>query len=333
MKISINANLVDGPWGGANQFASYFSEYLKDKGVSVIDHLNEPGVDLIFMIHPNPALSVVKYGTAAIENYFGKYGKVPVIHRINSCDERRGSSDENPLTVELSKYVTHAVYISTFLMDILKAYGYSESIPQSVILNGADEKVFNSEGSATWNGEDPLKIVTHHFSNNYMKGFDIYERLDQLLDLPEYRNKYEFSVVGNVPPGVVFKNSTVVPPIAGKELGDELRKHHVYLTATRNEPAGMHHVEGMMCGLPVLHLDSGALPEYDGDYGVEFRLINFEEKLEEIRDRYNTLRDKVLTAPYTAGRMADEFWALIEKVVEENPAEKTNRSFISRIFG
>ena len=32
-----------------------------------------------------------------------------------------------------------------------------------------------------WNSKDPIKIVTHHWSNNYMKGFDEYLYLDNLI--------------------------------------------------------------------------------------------------------------------------------------------------------
>ena len=48
----------------------------------------------------------------------------------------------------------------------------------------------------------------------------------------------------------------------GKELANELRKHDIYITGSKNEPSGNHHMEGALCGLPILYVNSGALPEY-----------------------------------------------------------------------
>ena len=31
-----------------------------------------------------------------------------------------------------------------------------------------------------WDKKGPLKLVTHHWGGNYMKGFDIYKKLDTL---------------------------------------------------------------------------------------------------------------------------------------------------------
>ena len=37
-------------------------------------------------------------------------------------------------------------------------------------------------------------------------------------------------------------------------------KHDLYISASINEPAGMHHIEGLLCGLPIIYRDNGALP-------------------------------------------------------------------------
>ena len=38
---------------------------------------------------------------------------------------------------------------------------------------------------------------------------------------------------------------------------NELKKHDIYITASENEPSGNHHMEGALCGLPILFKDSG----------------------------------------------------------------------------
>ena len=57
----------------------------------------------------------------------------------------------------------------------------------------------------------------------------------------------------------------------GPDLGTELRKHDIYVTASRFEPCGMHHIEAARCGLPILyHEEGGAVPEVCKNYGVGF---------------------------------------------------------------
>ena len=61
------------------------------------------------------------------------------------------------------------------------------------------------------------KIIATSWSNNWRKGFDVYQYLDQNLDF----NRFEFTFVGNSPIG--FKNIRHLPPLKSKDLGQELR--------------------------------------------------------------------------------------------------------------
>ena len=40
-----------------------------------------------------------------------------------------------------------------------------------------------------------------------MKGFDVYKKLDDLLSTSEWKNKIEFTYIGNLPKGFNFKNA------------------------------------------------------------------------------------------------------------------------------
>ena len=37
----------------------------------------------------------------------------------------------------------------------------------------------------------------------------------------------------------------------------------------------MHHIEGILCGLPIIYRESGALPEYCKKYGISFKNEKF----------------------------------------------------------
>ena len=95
-----------------------------------------------------------------------------------------------------------------------------------------------------------------------MKGFDVYKKLDELSEEVDWKGKIEFTYIGNLPKGFNFKNSRVINPLSGEKLAEQLVSHHIYITASNNEPAGMHHIEGALCGLPIIYKNSGALPEY-----------------------------------------------------------------------
>ena len=49
MKISIGSNIIEGPWGGGNQFALSLSRYLKGKGWEVITDLRDDDIDIILL--------------------------------------------------------------------------------------------------------------------------------------------------------------------------------------------------------------------------------------------------------------------------------------------
>ena len=39
-------------------------------------------------------------------------------------------------------------------------------------------------------------------------------------------------------------------------IAEELKNHHIYITASINEPSGNHHIEAGQCGLPILYIGS-----------------------------------------------------------------------------
>jgi hypothetical protein len=184
-----------------------------------------------------------------------------------------------------------------------------------VVLNGANRSIFHSEGYKRWDRSRKIKIVTHHWGGGYFKGFDIYERLDRMLTEASYNEKVEFAYIGNLPEGFRFRNANWVPPQSGVKLAASIRSHHVYLTASQNEPAGMHHIEGALCGLPLLYRESGALPEYCDGFGISFTTDNFEYKFQEMLTTYEFWADQMKDYSHTAERMCDEYYDLFQDML------------------
>lgn len=316
MRISIGMNLQPGAWGGGNQFGHSLAEYLHHKGVEVSFDLREPDLDLIVLAEPRSNLKISAYSDKDIVKYLlRKNWRALVVHRINECDERKGTTGVNRGLMRANSCADHTVFISGWLRDLFLGQGLKT--PQySVILNGANSKVFNAEGYNRWSGSGKLRLVTHHWGGGRLKGFDIFERLDRMLSEPTFSEKLEFTYIGNLPPDFRFSNAHYVPPQSGVELATSIRGHQVYLTASQNEPAGMHHIEGALCGLPLLYRESGALPEYCNGFGISFTAENFEQKLEDMIDTYDYWAPRMKDYPHTAERMCEQYYDLFVELLD-----------------
>lgn len=332
MKVSLNSKFVEGPSGGGMQFAKYLKKFLSEHGVLVVNDLRDDDIDIILHVTPFPYLmSLASYSYHEAYAYKIEHPNTIIIQRINECDERKRTDYMNGLLIDASKYSDYVVYISSWLKYLLEKSGMNKDMPSSVILNGADNAVFNTRNKIFWNGKDKLRIVTHHWGGNFMKGHDIYKKLDELLSNKSYSEKFEFTFIGNYPKDIRYKNTRLIPPLSGLALAEELKRHHVYLTATRNEPAGMHHIEGALCGLPVLYINSGALPEYCSGFGIEFDENDFEKKMIQMNNEYNYWSDKVPAYSRTSEYMCGEFYELFLRLYENKDTIDISYSYFSRV--
>jgi hypothetical protein len=320
MKVSIGSRIIDGPWGGGNLFVLNLKKYLIQNGHEVVHDLCAKDIDVILLTDPRSRkessstfnhLDILKYKKYVNPN-------VTVIQRINECDERKGTNFINNFYLEASKCADHIIFVSNWLEKIYIDIGMPID-KTSVIMSGADEGVFNREGLSEFNHKK-IKIVTHHWSAHMNKGFDIYEKLDSLLSSSKYQH-LKFSYIGNVPSGVSFNNTEVKEALSGKALANEIKKNQIYLTASINEPSGNHHIEAAQCGLPILYLDSGGIPEYCNGYGVSF-INNFEESLNKIIDNYYIYKAKLEDYPFSAQTMCEEFLEQFIEVKNKKPSKE-----------
>ena len=313
MKIAIGYEIKKKSWGGGNQFVLSLVQAAKAKGYKVRFDLKDSDIDIILIIDPRSYCQGITFGLFQIFKYISFTNKnAIVVHRINECDERKNSRHINRL-LRISNYIAdHTIFIASWLknLDI-----YQKNKPYSIILNGADEINFNSYSNKSWDKTSPLKIITHHWSSNYMKGFDVYKKLDELLLSKDWLNKLEFTYIGNLPEGFKFKRSKHMKPINGKRLGEELSKHNIYLTASINEPAGMHHIEGVQSGLPVIYKNSGALPEYCRNYGVAFDGSDIIPAINKMILEYDKYKYNIKSYPNNATKMNKEYLELFNHLI------------------
>lgn len=290
MKFFFNRKFRRNPWGGGIHFVTGFVDFLVKNGHQATNQYDND-VDYIVMIDPRDddgfgdINQLLQY-----KNFLNSKGKnVKVIHRINDSDAARGTNFLVDLNIRANKAIADkTVFISSWLRDHYEEKGFSRE--SKVIHNGCNPEWFYPQKEKKYSL--PIKVVTHHWSDNYNKGFDAYIELDKQLN---HRKDIEFTYVGRYYKGYSPTNTKLVSPLYGKELGDELRKHDVYITAARNEACGMHHIEASSCGLPVLyHKDGGGINEICLNHGIRIDDISVIcEKIVEIYEQKDELVSKI----------------------------------------
>ncbi len=319
MKISIGSKIIQGPFGGGNEFLRNLKSYFEDKNYKVVNNLDDDDIDIILLTNPLIDSETSTFNNYDVDYYINFINPLAiVIQRINECDERKGTKKLNSTISKLNKNVDINIFVSEWLKSVYKNYDlYSK--PSYVVKGGPNEIIFNTINKLKWDGVEKIKIVTHHWSSNIMKGFNDYKKLDTLLG--KGLSKYlDFTIVGNAPKNLSFPNSKIISALSGSDLANELKKHHIYITASINEPSGNHHMEGALCGLPILYINSGALPEYCNDYGVMFNINNFENSLDKIKKDYDLLFKNLDSYPYTFANAAEMY----EKIFVESIKNKKN---------
>ena len=257
-----------------------------------------------------------------------------VVHRINECDERKQTNYVNKYLINANKVADETIFVSNWLKNLYLIQGI-KSNNLNVIMAGADSEIFNSHEKEVWDKKTKLKLVTHHWGANWNKGFDTYVKIDQMLNLQEWKNIIEFTYIGNLPKNFEFNNTNVVKPLSGKRLSDKIKENHIYVTGSINEPSGNHHIEGAQCGLPLLYLDSGGTPEYCEGFGLKYETQNFQLKLKEIVDKYDYYENNMINYPFNANKMCSEYLELFEKIIKDKKNIIDSRSdslYLDNIF-
>ena len=134
----------------------------------------------------------------------------------------------------------------------------------TVIQNTVDPEVFHPPPTGEALAGRRARIIAVSWSDNPNKGADTLSWLDANLDW----DRYELTFVGQAPLG--FRRIRTVGAVSSPEVADELRRHDLYLAASRNDPCSNALLEALACGLPAAYLASGGHPELVGDGGLPF---------------------------------------------------------------
>ena len=174
--------------------------------------------------------------------------------------------------LECSKHVDTTIFVSNWMMSYFLKKGW-HCKNNHVVYNGINTEHFSPQPKIK-NGK--INIVTHHWSNNRMKGFDIYEKLDDML---KSNSEYTFTYIGRELG--TFSNTRVIKPLFGASLGKELGKYDVYVSASRYDPGPNHILESLACNIPTyVHKEGGGCIEFAGE---EHKYEDIDELMEKIK--------------------------------------------------
>ena len=326
MKIAIGHIVQDGPYGGGNSLVLSFQRLFAEAGHDVVLDLCDDDIDIIMIVDPRARSPNITFAAGAAFRYLAfRNPRAVVVQIVQDCDERKNTRWMN-LRQRVANYCAdHAVVVGSWMLDLaLVRDEHRNSL--TAILNGGRTDIFYSRGERAWVGSEPMKLITHHWSGHFMKGFDVYAKLDDMIADPSWRESIAFTYIGNTPPGFAFRNVRHLQPLDAESLADELRAHHVYITASTNEPAGLHHSEGALCGLPILYRRSGGLPEYCEGYGIAFDgPEDIESVVRRMFEEYDAWRGKLVHYDHTEMRMVRAYLALFDDLLARRDTIVANR--------
>ena len=310
--VALNVRPRSGPYGGANQWAQQLTTFLRRSGYRVVHNLR-PGVDLVMGTHLGLS-GQLAFSWEEVARAKAADPGLRVIQRINDNDIRKGTREMSIALAAANKTADHTVFVSSWLRNHHADQWFDRSRPHSVIEPGADPSIFHPIGNRAWQPGQPFRFVTHHWSDNMAKGFDVYGAMDEVI-ADGRAGEFELWIIGRRPENMKWRAAKTFPATGGRELADLLRQCHAYVSASRFEPGAMHPVEGIQCGLPLLyHPDTGGTVALGERFGVPLG-DDVARSMEIMREESGRLRPQVLDSPPSGDFMCLQYRRLIQREI------------------
>jgi glycosyltransferase involved in cell wall biosynthesis len=265
--------LPKGKAGGVGTFMRHFVTYLTQNGLPFTHDLTAdydilfvnswtiPYADILRHKRRLPALRVVQRVDGSAQDYGRRDGADWIQRDVNALAD---------LTIYQSRYSYEVTYQRRGLMQ--------QDGP--IIYNPVDLTHFHPQDPREENWPPhPTRLISLSWSNNPMKGNW------RIPLLAQQYPQVEFVLVGghleHVP-----ANVRLLPATPHADLPHLLRSASAYLSLIRNDACPNVILEAMACGLPILYVPSGGVPELVGEAGLPFESdAEFGAGLEALRAR------------------------------------------------
>ena len=251
MKVYVSRVIRRGPWGGGNRWLLAIFDALQRLQIEVVSSPRQADAIIVAGVED---VSELELGAVTLCQY-AKQAKKPVLFRINDCDARKNTKHINQAIHAASLLATKIIYVSNWLKNHLDPFNTFDS-KSAVIVNGVDHSIFKP---AEKQSSQMFRIVTHHWSDNRLKGASWYEFIDRMT-LSD--NSIAFTFIGRHKCAFIG-NTSVIPPCDGQALATLLAQQDLYVSGSVYDPGPNHIIEAVSCGLPVIaSADGGACVEF-----------------------------------------------------------------------
>ena len=220
---------------------------------------------------------------------------------------------EDRLKIRLLNLADMVIFQSHYQKDFFVKYGYKGK-NNIVIHNGADNVIFNDNGSVLWDGKEKLKIISCTMSSHSTKRHDLIAKVSQCKGV-------EVSHIGRWPDSVDKKNVKLLGIFGREDIADALRSSHIFLHTAIKDPCPSVIFEAICCGLPVIYNDSiGSSKEIVRENGLPINEGNPQETIEQIKKNYYALKEeiKALRHYYSIDRVASQYIKVFSEVSSSN---------------
>jgi len=305
MKIFINRKPVEGPWGGGSKILGSLIDEFRHRGHDVVFNLVDD-IGLIFCFDPRSHEGISYEDLVCYRDK----KRCKIIQRVGDV----GSHSKPELTSLVKKTVDESDVV-VFTSNWAKR----QIVPKNKnvhIISNAPLDIFYSKRRDNSLPQKVIRIVTHHWSSNPLKGFDVYSHLGKLINEKIITN-IEFTYVGRYSENHSHDGITLVSPKNSKELSCILPTHDIYLTASLWEAGANHVLEAMAAGLPILYRrEGGSINEYCDGYGIEYdnNLQSLIDTINIMVDDYVSYSEKTKGYTRTIGDVVGNYVDVIQHV-------------------
>ena len=301
--VYINREPVFGPWGGGTKFVNCLVDTLQESGHNITFDLS-PDVDVIFCFDPRPNNKGLWYQDML--NHKIKYNS-KIVQRVGDVGSHSKPGLTN-LLKQCTKYsdllIFPSIWAKEYIHHTAKNYHIINNAPMEIFKNLKTRKLVNNL--------EVIRVITHHWSTNEKKGFDVYSKLGALIK--ETKLNIAFTYVGRWNNKYSSEGIELIEPLDAKNLANLLPKHDIYLTASIEEAGANHVLEAIAAGLPIVYRQGGgSINEYCAGYGEEYNgsLEDLIANINKVKSEYKNYHKKILNFNNTIKSVTREYVRLI----------------------